>query len=108
MGYSRKGVLSRTSRIATLPVGYADGYRRCFGNGRGKVWVNGTLVPTVGNICMDITMIDVTDAYAEPGDEVILFGQNPSILQLAEIMQSIPYEVLTGISSRVKRVYVRE
>ncbi|GAB3898411.1 bifunctional UDP-N-acetylmuramoyl-tripeptide:D-alanyl-D-alanine ligase/alanine racemase [Larkinella knui] len=108
VGYSRRGVLTHDARIATLAIGYADGYDRRLGNGVGQVWVNGVLCPTVGSICMDMTMIDVTQAAAREGDEVILFGQPVSIADLAGRIGTIPYEILTGVSERVKRVFFRE
>ena len=105
VGYSRKGVVSRDSRIATLPVGYADGYLRTFGNGNAKVLIGKELVPTIGNICMDMTMVDITDCEASEGDEAILMGTVPHITDLARWAGTIPYEILTNISSRVERVY---
>ncbi|KAA9357541.1 bifunctional UDP-N-acetylmuramoyl-tripeptide:D-alanyl-D-alanine ligase/alanine racemase [Larkinella humicola] len=108
VGYSRRGVLTRDARIATLAVGYADGYDRRLGNGVGQVWVHGVLCPTVGSVCMDMTMIDISETQAEEGDEVILFGQSVSIADLAERIGTIPYEILTGVSERVKRVFYRE
>ncbi|WP_019986953.1 bifunctional UDP-N-acetylmuramoyl-tripeptide:D-alanyl-D-alanine ligase/alanine racemase [Rudanella lutea] len=108
VGYSRRGVLDHDARIATLAIGYADGYDRRFGNGVGKIWVNGTLCPTVGNICMDMTMIDVTGASVSEGDEVEIFGPNVSVKQLAHQIGTIPYELLTNVSDRVKRVFYKE
>lgn len=108
VGYSRKGRLARDSRIAIIPVGYADGLDRHLGNGVGEVLVNGVRCPIVGNICMDITMIDVTDTDAQVGDEVIIFGAEPSISELASRLGTIPYEILTSISPRVKRIYTFE
>lgn len=108
VGYSRKGVLSHDARIATLAIGYADGYDRRLGNGVGQVLVNGTLCPTVGSVCMDMTMIDVTDAIADEGDEVLVFGPELSILDVARRIGTIPYELLTGVSERVKRVFFKE
>lgn len=108
VGYSRRGVLSHDARIATLAIGYADGYDRRLGNGVGQVWVNGVLCPTVGNICMDMTMIDVTATAAQEGDEVELVGPNIALSDLAARIGTIPYEMLTGISERVKRVFYRE
>lgn len=105
IGYGRTGVAEKEMTIATLPVGYADGYRRSFGRGRASVLVNGREVPTVGNVCMDMTMIDVTGISAKQGDEVILFGEQPNIKKLAECADTIPYEILTSISPRVKREY---
>lgn len=105
VGYGRKGVLGRDSRIATIAIGYADGYDRRFSRGNAVVNVNGTLCKTVGNVCMDMTMIDVTGAVCEEGDEVIVFGANPGISDLAGRIGTIPYELLTGVSERVKRVF---
>ncbi|GAB3956317.1 bifunctional UDP-N-acetylmuramoyl-tripeptide:D-alanyl-D-alanine ligase/alanine racemase [Spirosoma harenae] len=108
IGYSRRGVLEQESRIATLAIGYADGYDRRLGNGVGQIWVNGTRCPTVGNICMDMTMIDVTEAAASEGDEVVIFGPDLSISELAQKIGTIPYEILTGVNERVKRVFFKE
>ncbi|QMW05497.1 bifunctional UDP-N-acetylmuramoyl-tripeptide:D-alanyl-D-alanine ligase/alanine racemase [Spirosoma foliorum] len=108
IGYSRRGVLDHEARIATLAIGYADGYDRRLGNGVGHVWVNGTLCPTVGNICMDMTMVDVTSALASEGDDVLIFGPEVPITDLAKQMNTIPYEILTGVSERVKRVFFKE
>ena len=108
IGYGRHGVLHRDSRIATIPVGYADGIDRHFGNGAISMWVNGHRCPTVGNICMDVCMIDVTDAPCAVGDQVEIFGNNIPVEELAAVRGTIPYEILTSISSRVKRVYFRE
>lgn len=108
VGYNRKGKLTRESIIGVIPIGYADGYDRKLGNGVGKVLVNGKLAPVVGNVCMDICMIDLTGIPAKEGDTVVLFGHGNSINELAKSLQTIPYEVLTGISRRVKRVYFKE
>ena len=109
VGYSRAEFVKRNSKIAIIPIGYADGLNRRLSRGRGSVAVRGKLVPIVGNINMDMTMIDVTDV---PGvaedDEVIIFGENPGIEQVAQWLDTIPYEVLTSVSHRVKRVYVWE
>ncbi|MDH8701195.1 alanine racemase [Dysgonomonadaceae bacterium PH5-43] len=108
VGYSRKGVIDKPSRIAILPIGYADGFDRRLGNGKGKVMLNGNVVSTIGNICMDISMLDVTNVEANEGDEVIIFGEDITITQLAEQLETIPYEILTSISPRVKRIYYKE
>ena len=109
IGYSRKGTLKRDSRIAALPIGYADGLNRKLGNGNGYCLVNGKKAKYVGNICMDVCMIDVTDIPdAQEGDQVILFGNELSPSILADIVGTIPYEILTSVSSRVKRVYYHE
>ena len=108
VGYSRQGKISRDSKIAIIPIGYEDGYSRSFGNGKAKVSIGGALCPTVGNICMDMTMVDVTGTDAGEGDEVIIFGENPGIRELAAWADTIPYEILTNVSNRVKRVFVSE
>ena len=108
IGYGCKGVLTRQSRIATIPIGYADGLLRALGRGQSSVWINGALCPIVGNICMDICMVDVTDAQCSVGDRVEIFGHNINVATIAETLGTIPYEVLTSVSSRVKRVYFRE
>ena len=108
VGYSRKGQITHDSAIATLAIGYADGYDRRLGNGVGKFFVDGELCPTIGNICMDMTMIDVTGTAVEEGDEVIVFGKEMPITDLAKSMGTIPYEILTGIGERVKRVFYKE
>ncbi len=108
IGYSRKGILEKDSRIATIAIGYADGFDRGFSKGIGKVLVNGTICPVVGNVCMDMTMIDVTDATCDEGDEVIIFNKDLTINDLAKSIGTIPYEILTGVSERVKRVFYKE
>jgi len=108
IGYNRSGLCRRTSRIATIPVGYADGINRHLGNGGMRVLVNGVRCPSIGNVCMDACMIDVTDAVCEVGDRVEIFGTNIPVAELAKTLDTIPYEVLTSVSSRVKRVYFRE
>jgi len=105
VGYDRKGVLYRDSVIATVKIGYADGYNRRFGNGVGKMQINGYLVPTIGNICMDMCMLDITGIDAHEGDNVLVF---PNLALAAKEIGTIPYELLTGVSSRVKRVYFYE
>ena len=105
VGYSRRGQLVRPSRIASIPIGYADGLNRRLGNGHGYCIVNGQKAPYVGNICMDVCMIDVTDIPCREGDSVEIFGLQLPVTQLAEWLGTIPYEVMTGISTRVKRVY---
>jgi alanine racemase len=108
VGYNRNGVLKRDSRIACLPIGYADGLDRRFGNGHGYVLIDDKKCPLAGNICMDICMADVTDTNAVEGDEAIIFGEKLTVSELAEQLQTIPYEILTSISPRVKRVYFKE
>ena len=108
VGYSRKGILEQDSKIACLPIGYADGLDRRLGNRNGKVFVNGQFCSIVGNVCMDICMIDITNVNAEEGDEALIFGEQITISELAEQLQTIPYEILTSISPRVKRIYYKE
>ena len=109
VGYSRRGVLERDSRIATVNIGYADGFDRHFGNGHVSMWVGGKLCPTVGNVCMDAVMIDITDVPScKVGDTVEIFGEHVPVEQLSEARGTIPYEILTSVSPRVKRVYYRE
>jgi Alr-MurF fusion protein len=109
VGYNRKGVLNRETKIGTVCVGYADGISRRLGNGVGKMLLNKTLVPIVGNVCMDMCMLDITDAGdIQEGETVQIFGNEILVSQLAEWAGTIPYEILTGISQRVKRVYFEE
>lgn len=106
VGYSRKGTLKRDSVIGAIPIGYADGLNRKLGNGVGKVLINGKFAPIVGNICMDVCMVDLTDIDAKEGDTAILFGKEHPIQGLADTLGTISYEILAGISKRVKRVYL--
>ncbi|MDR1454898.1 MAG: bifunctional UDP-N-acetylmuramoyl-tripeptide:D-alanyl-D-alanine ligase/alanine racemase [Tannerella sp.] len=108
VGYGRKDCVTRNSRIAVLPIGYADGLDRRLGNGVGEVLVRGRRCPFIGNLCMDISMIDVTDVEAQERDEVTVFGKELSVSEIARKLDTIPYEILTSISSRVKRVYYKE
>ena len=108
IGYGRRGKAGQEMTVATIAIGYADGYSRAFSNGAGKVLVHGKLAPVIGNICMDMTMIDITDIEANEGDEVVVFGKTPSILSLAQSIHTIPYEILTNVSERVKRVFYTE
>jgi alanine racemase len=108
VGYLRSGYTKRPSIIATIPVGYADGFHRSLGNGAGKVYVNGQEAPTIGEICMDMAMIDVTGLDVAEGDVVELFGKQQSVAELARQAGTIPYEILTSVPERVKRVYLQE
>jgi Alr-MurF fusion protein len=109
VSYNRRGMVEKDSVIATIRIGYADGYPRRLGNGKGKIWVKGKLAPIIGTVCMDMIMVDVTaiTGVAE-GDDVIIFGNQLPVLQLAEWAGTIPYEIMTGVSQRVKRVYFEE
>lgn len=108
VGYSRKGTLQRDSRIAAIPIGYADGLNRHLGNGHCYCLVNGKKAPYVGNICMDVAMIDVTDIPCQEGDMVEIFGEQLPVTVLSDALDTIPYEVLTGLSSRVKKIYYQD
>jgi len=109
VSYNRKGIVKNDSIIATVRIGYADGYPRRLGNGIGKMLVKGKLAPVIGAVCMDMTMLDVTSiAGVVEGDEVIVFGKELSIETIADSAQTIPYEIMTGISQRVKRIYYQE
>jgi len=105
VGYGRKGVMPNDGKIATLKIGYADGVSRKLGNGNGKMWINNKIAYTIGSISMDMCMLDITDIEAKEGDEVTVFGDRESIYNLAEDLETIPYEILTSISQRVKRIY---
>ena len=108
VGYGRTGKVEKPSVIATLPIGYADGFNRHFGRGAVSVRVGGKDAPTIGNVCMDQCMIDVTGIECSVGDEVEIFGPQLSLERLATVLDTIPYEILTSISPRVKRLYYRE
>ena len=108
VGYGRKGVATSNMQIATVPIGYADGYLRAFSNGNGSMLVRNQLAPVFGNVCMDMTMVDVTSINCEIGDQVIVFGQKPTIKDLADQINTIPYEIMTNIGQRVKRVFQSE
>ena len=109
VSYNRKGIVKRDSVIATVRIGYADGYSRRLGNGRASMIVNGRAAPVIGTICMDMTMLDITDIPGvKEGDDVIVFGKDLPIAQVAAWAETIPYEIMTGISQRVKRVYFEE
>jgi alanine racemase len=109
IGYNRKGKLTRDSLIATIRIGYADGYPRSLGNGGGMVMIRNKFFPVAGSVCMDMTMIDVTDMPdITTDDEVVVFGRGLTLNQLAKWAGTIPYDIMTGISQRVKRVYIQD
>ncbi len=108
VGYGRSGVMKQDGEIATVKIGYADGYPRALGNGKGFMLLNNKLVPTIGNICMDMTMLDISGVEAKEGDDVIVFGEDLSVYEVAKQLNTIPYEVITNISQRVKRIYFYE
>ena len=108
VGYSRKTILQHDSVIGAIPIGYADGLFRQLGNRRGYCIVNGQRADYVGNICMDVAMIDVTGIDCHEGDSVEIFGQQLPVSVVSEQVGTIPYEILTAVSNRVKRVYFQE
>ena len=108
IGYNRSGKMTKAGKIATVKIGYADGYSRALGNGVGKMLVKGKVVSTIGKICMDMCMIDVTGLDVSESDEVIVFNNEIRVEDIAKKINTIPYEILTGISQRVKRVYYYE
>lgn len=108
IGYGRHGHADTPLRTATIPIGYADGLNRRLGRGHASFMVGDVLCPTIGNICMDTCMLDVTGTDVKEGDSVVIFGENPSIITLAEQLGTIPYEILTSVSTRVKRIYTKE
>ncbi|MBC7948305.1 MAG: alanine racemase [Chitinophagaceae bacterium] len=109
VSYNRKGRVDKESVIATIRIGYADGYSRRLGNGVGQMWIHGKLVPVIGSICMDMTMVDITGLEGvKEGDDVIIFGRELPVQQVARWAETIPYEIMTSVSHRVKRVYYEE
>ena len=108
VGYSRNFKADKSTKIATIPVGYADGIPRLIGNKKGYVGINGNLVPIVGNVCMDMMMLNIDELAVKEGDEVIIFNSKPSLEDFSDYCQTIPYEVLTSISRRVKRIYIKK
>jgi alanine racemase len=108
VGYGRKWKAAKNSTIAIVPIGYADGLNRNLGNGNGFLYVNGQKTPVIGNVCMDMCMIDITGMTVNEGDTVLVYNDAASIKLLAEKLGTIPYEILTSVSGRVKRVYYYE
>jgi alanine racemase len=104
-GYSRSFLADKDTTIAIVPVGYADGFRRELSNGKGHVFIHGKACPVVGKVCMDMILVDIGTLAVREGDQVEIIGPNQSLEQLAERMGTIPYEVMTGISRRVHRIY---
>ena len=105
---SIKSLVQQETKVATIPIGYADGIFRNWGNGLGYVMINKKKASIIGSICMDMLMVDVTTIHCIEGNEVIIFGENPSVSYIAKKLNTIPYEILTSISQRVKRVFHRE
>jgi alanine racemase len=108
VGYGRRFVADKPTNIATIPIGYADGISRHWGNGLGFVTINNKKATIVGSICMDMLMVDCTEINCKEGDAVVIFGESPTVNFLANQLNTIPYEILTSISQRVKRVFYRE
>ncbi len=108
IGYGRRGKAEREKTIAVVPVGYADGLSRALGNGVGRFYINGYYTPIIGDVCMDMCMVDITGYKVREGDEVIIFGEKIPVSEIAEKLGTIPYEVFTGVSERVKRIYFQE
>jgi Alr-MurF fusion protein len=107
IGYSRKFMVKKPMEVATIPIGYADGIRRAWGNEKGFVTINNQKATILGNVCMDMLMVDVSHINCEERDEVIIFGENPHVTEIAKVCQTIPYEILTSISQRVKRIFYK-
>ena len=108
VGYGRRFMADRQTKVATIPIGYADGISRQLGNGVGYVIINQKKAIILGSVCMDMLMVDVTDIECKEGNTVIIFGERPTVNEIAKLLQTIPYEVLTNISQRVKRIFYRE
>ena len=108
VGYGQQFIAKQETRVATIPIGYADGIRRSWGNGIGYVMIKKKKAPILGNVCMDMLMVDVTNIACTEANEVIILGETPSVVEMAEKLNTIPYEILTGISQRVKRIFYRE
>ncbi|MGL5113382.1 MAG: alanine racemase, partial [Flavobacterium sp.] len=108
VGYGRRFMATKPTKVATIPIGYADGISRLWGNGVGYVVIKHQKATIIGSICMDMLMVDVTTIDCQEGDAVIVFGESPTVVEIAEKVQTIPYEILTSISQRVKRVFYRE
>jgi alanine racemase len=108
IGYGRRGVADSDITLATIAIGYADGFNRAFSRGVGQVLIKGKRAPVMGNVCMDMTMVDITGIDAHEGDEVIIFGEGLQVDEVAAWINTIPYEILTNTSERVKRVFVAE
>ena len=109
IGYGRHGIIAPEGTvIATIPAGYADGLDRHLGQGRASFLLNGHRVPTIGNICMDMCMLDITGVDAKVGDTVTIFGEDPTVTEMASILDTIPYEIMTSVPRRIKRVIIRK
>ena len=107
VGYGRRFMADKATKIATIPIGYADGISRLWGNQVGYVMIRNQKAFIVGSVCMDMLMVDVSEIDCKEGDSVIIFGESPTVIEMAEALKTIPYEILTSISQRVKRVFFR-
>ena len=107
VGYGRRFMAEKETKIATIPIGYADGISRLWGNQVGFVTIKNQKAFIVGSVCMDMLMVDVSEIDCREGDSVIIFGESPTVMEMAEALKTIPYEILTSISQRVKRVFFR-
>tara|TARA_B100000674_G_C37528223_1_gene772557 strand:- start:192 stop:719 length:528 start_codon:yes stop_codon:yes gene_type:complete len=108
VGYGRSQKVKKDTKIGIIPIGYADGFSRILSNGKGKMYINQKFAPTIGKVCMDMTMIDLTGISAKKGDLVEIFGCHHTIEELAKEMNTIPYEILSSISERVVRIYIED
>ncbi len=108
VGYGRRFIAEKETKVATIPIGYADGISRHWGNGLGFVTIKGQKAPIVGSICMDMLMADISEINCKEGDQAIIFGKNPTVVFMAKALHTIPYEIMTSISQRVKRIFYRE
>jgi alanine racemase len=108
VSYNRSGKINKATRIAILPIGYADGFNRKLSNGIGSIWINNKQAHVIGSVCMDMCMVDITEIDAAEGDEVIVFDEVRKLREMAKQIGTIPYEILTSISTRVKKVYTQE
>jgi alanine racemase len=107
VGYGRRFMAGKETKIATIPIGYADGISRLWGNQVGYVTIKNQKASIVGSVCMDMLMVDVSEINCKEGDLVTIFGESPTVIEIAEALKTIPYEILTSISQRVKRVFFR-
>ena len=108
VSYGRSFIAEKDTEIGIIPIGYADGLRRSLGNGIYSFFINKTQVPIIGNICMDICIVDITGLNLNSGDSIEIFGKNNTIENMAKAMDTIPYEILTSVSQRVKRVFFED
>ncbi|HEU0124914.1 MAG TPA: alanine racemase, partial [Flavobacterium sp.] len=107
VGYGRRFMAEKETKIATIPIGYADGISRLWGNEVGFVTIKNQKAPIVGSVCMDMLMVNVSEIDCKEGDPVIIFGESPTVIEMAVALKTIPYEIMTSISQRVKRVFFR-